>query len=204
MKKYLLLLALCATGWLSVPAEAQTPTNTFARFRFSYGGTVFGDVEVELFDQDKPVTVSNFLYYVRSGGYQNTFIHRASPGLGGPTIIQGGGFRAINPFSTKLFTECGYEEIAPTNSTTAIINESRIRPIYTNGPGTLAMATQDGDPDSARASWFFNLTNNPSLETNNGGFAVFGRVTRDPKKILNFFRSIQWSDGIMYLPFANF
>lgn len=197
MKKYLLLLALCATGWLSLPADAQNPTNTFARFRFSYGGTVFGDMEVELFNQDKPVTVSNFLYYVRSGGYQNTFIHRASPGLGGPTIIQGGGFRVINPFSAKLFTDCGYEEIAPTNSTAAIINESQISPIYTNGPGTLAMATQDGDPDSARASWFFNLVNNPSLETKNGGFAVFGRVTKDPKKILNYFRSIQWSDGIM-------
>ena len=204
MKKFILLLALCVVGWLTLPAEAQTPTNTFARFRFSYGGTVFGDVEVELFDQDKPVTVSNFLYYVRSGGYQNTFIHRATPATGGPTIIQGGAFRAVNPFSTKLFTDCGYQEIAPTNSTTAIINESQISPIYTNGPGTLAMATQDGDPDSARASWFFNLVNNPSLETNNGGYAVFGRVTKDPKRVLNYFRSIQWSDGIMYLPYANF
>ena len=102
MKKFILLLALCATGWLTLPAEAQTPTNTFVRFRFSHGGTFFGDVEVELFDQDKPVTVSNFLHYVRSGAYQNTFIHRASPATGGPTIIQGGGFRAVNPFSAKL------------------------------------------------------------------------------------------------------
>ena len=203
MKKYLLLLALCATGWLTLPAEAQTPTNTFVRFRFSHGGTVGGDVEVELFDQDKPVTVSNFLHYVRSGGYQNTFIHRASPTFGGPVIIQGGGFRLVNPFSTKLFTDCGYEEIAPTNSTAAIINESQIGPIYTNGPGTIAMATQDGDPDSARASWFINLTNNPVLNTNNGGFAVFGIVTKDPKKILNYFRGIQWGDGIMH-PFTSF
>jgi cyclophilin family peptidyl-prolyl cis-trans isomerase len=203
VKKLILLLALCATGWLTLPAEAQS-SNTFVRFRFSYGGTIFGDVEVELFNHDKPVTVSNFLHYVRSGGYQNTFIHRAYPGFGGPAIIQGGGYRLVNPYSTKLFTDCGYEEIAPTNSTPAIINESQFVPIHTNGSGTLAMATQDGEPDSARASWFFNLMNNPSFNTNNGGYAVFGRVIRDPKKILNYFRSIQWADGIMYLPYANF
>ena len=203
MKKYLLLLALCATGWLSVPAEAQTPTNTFARFRFSYGGTVFGDVEVELFDQDKPVTVSNFLHYVRSGGYANTWLHRAYPALtyAGPVIIQGGGFRLMNPLSLKQyfdFNDCAYEAVAPSDSTAAITNESQLGPIHTNGAGTLAMATGDGDPNSARSSWFFNLVNNPSFNTDNGGYTVFGRVVKDPKNILSYFRSTRRLDGIIY------
>ena len=44
---------------------------TLVQFR-----TVFGDMEVELYDQDKPVTVQNFLNYIKSGRFQNEFAHR--------------------------------------------------------------------------------------------------------------------------------
>ncbi len=202
MKKLILLLALCATGLLTVPAEAQT-SNTFVRFRFSYGGTIFGDVEVELFDQDKPVTVSNFLHYVRSGGYANTWLHRAYPALtyAGPVIIQGGGFRLLNPLSLRQyfdFNDCAYEAVALTNASAAITNESQLAPVHANDKGTLAMATTSGDPNSARSSWFFNLVNNPSFNTDNGGYAVFGRVIKDPKNVLPYFRSTRLLDGIIY------
>lgn len=54
--------------------------------------TPLGDIDVELFDQDAPLTVANFLNYVNDGDYVNTFFHRSVPGF----VIQGGGF-ALQP-----------------------------------------------------------------------------------------------------------
>src|SRR5213593_4754241 len=65
---------------------------TLAQFR-----SVFGDIEVELYDQDKPVTVQNFIRYIQSGRYQNEFSHRLVPGF----VIQGGGFTAVNVGKTN-------------------------------------------------------------------------------------------------------
>jgi peptidyl-prolyl cis-trans isomerase A (cyclophilin A) len=67
---------------------------TLAQFR-----TVFGDIEVELYDQDKPVTVQNFRQLVASGAYLNTFFHRLEPGF----VIQGGGFATPARYSTNVF-----------------------------------------------------------------------------------------------------
>ena len=60
---------------------------TLVQFR-----TVFGDVAVELYDQDKPATVQNFIRYVQSGGYVNGFSHRLEPGF----VVQAGGFTVTN------------------------------------------------------------------------------------------------------------
>src|ERR1041385_8622492 len=65
---------------------------TLAQFR-----TVFGDIEVELYDQDKPVTVRNFINYVQSGRYQNEFAHRLEPGF----VLQGGGYAVTNRNTTN-------------------------------------------------------------------------------------------------------
>ena len=48
--------------------------------------TRFGTMEVELYDEDKPVTVANFKRYVQSGSWTNMFIQRWEPGF----VIQGG------------------------------------------------------------------------------------------------------------------
>jgi peptidyl-prolyl cis-trans isomerase A (cyclophilin A) len=46
--------------------------------------------------------------------------------------------------------------------------------------GTVAMAKSEDDPDSATSQFFINLANNsgppPALDTQNGGFTVFGEV----------------------------
>ncbi|MEO0986255.1 MAG: bluetail domain-containing putative surface protein, partial [Cyanobacteria bacterium J06639_14] len=49
-----------------------------------------------------------------------------------------------------------------------------------NVQGTIAMAKLGNDPDSATNQWFFNLEDNSaSLDSQNGGFTVFGQVLSD-------------------------
>ena len=52
--------------------------------------TTLGTITLELFAKDTPVTVDNFLAYVKSGHYVNTIFHRVIPGF----MIQGGGLTA--------------------------------------------------------------------------------------------------------------
>src|SRR5947208_8271514 len=130
--------------------------------------TVFGDIEVELLDQDKPVTVRNFIRYVQSGLFRDAIIHRCIPTF----VIQGGGFFVGNRNTTNAI-------LAPIPTFGTITNEFAVGRFFSNVYGTIAMAKAGGDPNSASSQWFFNLANNAAnLDTQNGGFTVFGRVVR--------------------------
>ena len=48
---------------------------------------------------------------------------------------------------------------------------------WSNFHGTIAMAHYGNDPDSATSEWFINLADNEMLDTQSGGFTVFGEVT---------------------------
>src|SRR3954447_23935577 len=50
--------------------------------------TVSGNIDVRFYNTTTPLNVANFLNYVTSGRYANTFIHRDVPGF----VIQGGGY----------------------------------------------------------------------------------------------------------------
>lgn len=140
------LLALLAFSSLSV-------ANTVVEV-----STTLGNFSIELFDDQTPGTVSNFLAYVNSGRYDGTVIHRSEPGF----VIQGGWltFDASGP----TFNEIPLDATIP--------NE----PLLSNVRGTLAMAKLAGNPDSATSQWFVNLSDNSFLDDSNGGFTVFGRV----------------------------
>ena len=47
------------------------------------------------------------------------------------------------------------------------------------------MAKLGDDPDSATSQWFFNLRDNLSLDTQNGGFTVFGQVIGDSMNVVD-------------------
>lgn len=153
---------------------------TLAQFR-----TVFGDVEVELYDQDKPVTVQNFIRYVQSGVYQNEFAHRLVPGF----VVQGGGFAIANRGTTNAF-------IAPIPTFPAITNEFGVGQRFSNIFGTIAMAKLGGDTNSATAQWFFNLADNAALDAadTNDFFVVFGHVVRGTN-VLNLLNTFQTYTG---------
>ena len=162
---YILLLAL-----LGFNASA----NTLVQFR-----TTFGDIELELFDQDKPGTVQNFIRYVKTGLYRDGFIHRCEPAF----VIQGGGYYVAyrnTPTQglTNIFTF------------PAISNEFGVGKTYSNVYGTIAMAKQGGNTNSATSQWFLNLTNNSFLDAPdaNNFFTVFGRMIRGTN-VLSVFRA---------------
>jgi peptidyl-prolyl cis-trans isomerase A (cyclophilin A) len=166
-------------------ATSLASAGTLAQFR-----TVFGDIEVELYDQDKPVTVQNFIRYVRSGAYTNMFLHRCLPGF----VVQGGGFNTANQLATNLFTVLDY---VPTFGT--ITNEFNIGTRLSNTNGTIAMAKTGGNPNSASSQWFFNLgDNSANLDNQNGGFTVFGRLVRGTN-VLNIFKALSQANGIVDL-----
>ena len=154
------------------------------QFKIFYGTSfLLGEVDVELYDKDKPVTSSNFVYLVQSGAYVNGFLHRCIPGF----VIQGGGFYAIQPTLTNVFSpyvinlQSVYD---PYN----ITNEYGVGKFYSNTNWTISMA-KSSDPNSANSQFFFNIANNSGSldDTNNsGGFTVFGHTVRGTN-ILNFF-----------------
>ena len=118
-----------------------------------------GDITLELDDAKAPVTVANFVEYVKSGHYDGTVFHRVIPGF----MIQGGGF------------EPGMRQ-KPTRA--PIQNESANG--LTNDRYTIAMARTSA-PHSASAQFFINATDNGFLnkaQAQDGwGYAVFGKVS---------------------------
>ncbi len=156
--------------------------------------TPFGDIEVELYDRDKPQTVQNFKRLVESGAYQNTFLHRLQPGF----VVQGGGFATFAPGSTNLFAPPWYYLYSVPNFG-SISNEFNIGPKISNTNGTIAMA-KTSDPNSANSQFFFNLADNSaSLDNtnNSGGFTVFGHVVRDTNNVLPLFNNLYYGYGMV-------
>jgi cyclophilin family peptidyl-prolyl cis-trans isomerase len=124
--------------------------------------TNLGPIKVELFDSQPRKTVTNFFNYASDGDYNNAIFHRSESNF----VLQGGGFKFVtNP-----------SNVVPITSDGNVANEfdSVNRP---NTRGTIAMAKTD-DPNSATNQFYFNLNNNPGLDSplNSGGFTVFGRV----------------------------
>jgi len=135
--------------------------------------TVLGPFEVNLYDQNTPATVANFLAYVNAGAYSNTVIHRAVTGF----VAQGGGF-----------TYQGSPNLGNVVQNAAVVNE----PKYSNVRGTIAMAKLGGNANSATNQWFINLGNNSAnLDVQNGGFTVFGQVIGNGMDVLDAINALQ-------------
>jgi cyclophilin family peptidyl-prolyl cis-trans isomerase len=171
-----------------------SPSNTVVRIEMDRGTNRLGTVDVELFDQDKPETVRNFLLYTRSGAYSNCFLHRCEPGF----VIQGGGFAVTNPLSSNNFST--FLEVTNLGRLT---NEFAVGPRLTNTFGTIAMAKIGNDPNSATSQWFFNLADNSAnLDNQNGGFTVFGRVlgstnSNEGTNVLKHFNTLATGTGVV-------
>lgn len=121
--------------------------------------TNHGAITLELYPEQAPITVENFLRYVREGFYDGTIFHRVIKGF----MIQGGGFTT---------------EMVQKNTHAGIKNEANNG--LKNELGTIAMARTQ-DPHSATAQFFINVANNDFLNFRNEsvggwGYCVFGKV----------------------------
>ena len=163
---------------------ASSRGGTLVQFR-----TTQGDIEVELYDQDKPATVENFLRYLKEGHFQNVFFHRCIPGF----ILQGGRYLTIHPENQGFLTP---EVTFAWPVFSAVTNEFSVGRRLSNISGTLAMARIGGQTNSATSEWFFNLANNPGLDTVDGGFTVFGHVVRGTN-VLGFFNGLTKPLGVI-------
>lgn len=137
------------------PQQEQAMTET-ARIIIE---TTEGPITVILDGTKAPLTVDNFLRYVKDNFYAGTVFHRVIDGF----MVQGGGMDA------NLTQKPNYPPIK--NEATNGLKNKR---------GTLAMA-RTGVVDSATSQFFINLVDNEFLD-NKGtnpaqyGYAVFGKV----------------------------
>ncbi len=118
-----------------------------------------GPILIELYPDKAPITVENFLKYVKSDFYRGTIFHRTVNHF----VIQGGGYTP---------------DLVPKDTLPPITSEA------TNGlknePGMVAMA-RAYDPNSATSQFFINVERNLFLnhhkpEPDYYGYAVFGKV----------------------------
>ncbi|MEZ5275953.1 MAG: peptidylprolyl isomerase [Opitutaceae bacterium] len=135
--------------------------------------TVVGQINVELFDVDAPLSVANFFKYVDQRSYDNSIIHRLEPDF----VVQGGGYKVPSPITSLP---------APITAFDPIVNEAGLP----NLRGTLAMA-RTSELNSATSEWYFNLKDNPNLDNPLSPYAVFGRVIGSSILVVDAIGSIQ-------------
>lgn len=140
--------------------------------------TTLGVIDIQLLNS-APLTVANFLGYLGSGAYRQSFFYRSIPRF----IIQSGGYT----WNSSTNTATSISKLP------AVVNEySATR---SNLRGTIAMAKVGSDPNSATNQWFINLTNNSAnLDAQNAGFTVFGQVVAYGMSV---------ADAIAALPTTN-
>ena len=154
----------------------NAPAGVLARFRMNND---LGVIDVELFELDKPVTVSNFVAYVKSGAWNDNILHRWIPNF----VLQGGSYHV--PHDPTLMTSWNVNPTLVTSFPT-IPFERDVGRKFSNVYGTIAMARVGSDTNSASHDWFFNLKDNVSLDTQAGGYTVFGRTLRGTNTLNRF------------------
>lgn len=133
--------------------------------------TTLGNIELELYTAQAPITTANFLRYVDEGRYQGASFYRAvrldnqAQSAVKIEVIQGG-----------LGMEAHAQKLPP------IPQETTARSGLKHLSGTLSMARLE--PDSGHSEFFICIGDQPELDfggkrnPDGKGFAAFGRVTR--------------------------
>jgi cyclophilin family peptidyl-prolyl cis-trans isomerase len=154
MSILLALLGLVAQARATAPPIQPAPGNPVVVIETSAGA-----ITIELYKDQAPVSVANFLEYVKDGFYAGTIFHRIVPGY----VVQGGGYTP---------------ELVEKATRPPIQNEATNG--LSNTRGTVAMARLRA-ARSATSQFYVNLADNPDLDhkgfaPDDFGYAVFGRV----------------------------
>ncbi|MEM7543270.1 MAG: peptidylprolyl isomerase [Pseudomonadota bacterium] len=155
MRTFILAAALIATGLGHNALAKEIIANPVVSVE-----TNLGSFEIELFADQAPISVANFLAYVDAGFYDGTLFHRVVKGF----VVQGGGFDLSG---------------AQKQTRAPIRNEANNG--LKNEKGTVAMA-RTSDPHSATSQFFINVARHKMLDyrgdqaPNLWGYAVFGKI----------------------------
>ena len=150
------LLAKIATIFFGVTLSSAVLANDAPQVSIK---TSMGEIVVELNQEKAPLTVANFLTYVKSGYYKGTIFHRVIDGF----MIQGGGM-------DKNLVQKRPNKPVKNEAKNGLLNE----------PYTISMA-RTPNPDSATSQFFINVVHNTMLDYPNGdgfGYTVFGKVVQ--------------------------
>ena len=129
--------------------------------------TSLGEIQVELFADQMPITAGNFVKLAQSGFYDGLHFHRVIPDF----MVQFGCPESRDPESPRAGTGNGPDG--------CIADEHPEDAKLSNEPGTLSMANT-GQPNSGSCQFFINSSHNAYLDWFSGGASkhpVFGRVT---------------------------
>lgn len=123
--------------------------------------TSFGDIKLSLNAEKAPITVENFVNYVKEGFYNGLIFHRVIDGF----MVQGGGMQ---------------EDMSQRPATQGTIQNEADNGL-SNKAGTIAMA-RTMDPHSASNQFFINVKDNNFLDhsgknSEGWGYCVFGEVS---------------------------
>jgi peptidyl-prolyl cis-trans isomerase A (cyclophilin A) len=160
-------LLLCASAWAGPEVSIKTS---------------MGEIVLDLDQEKAPISVDNFLKYVKSGFYNGTIIHRVESEF----VIQGGGMD---------------EKFHGRQTRKPIKNESNNG--LSNAAYTVSMA-RETNPDSATSQFFINVQDNPGLDFPNmdgSGYAVFGKVVKG-KEVVDKIKKVVVDDihGMQNVP----
>ena len=143
--------------------------------------TSLGDLEIALYPERAPLSTAQFLAHVDAGHYDGASFYRATRRSRGSSIevVQGGLLAHVMGADSEGLeayseAESAYPPVAhETTDLTGIPNER----------GSIAFARLD--PGTANSEFFFNVQDNPVLDTgytaggrDGHGYATFGRVLR--------------------------
>ena len=147
----------------TTPAPTPSPTEsaTASSNPIVVMSTNFGDITLELYQDKLPVTVENFLKYVRDDFYQNGIFHRIADNF----MIQAGMQKKNGTIKTPTYPPIPLET----------------HPEVTHVDGAISMA-RTTEPDSATAQFFIcdgaqhGLDDENMKKRGGRGYAAFGVV----------------------------
>jgi peptidyl-prolyl cis-trans isomerase A (cyclophilin A) len=151
--------------------------------------TTFGDIEIELYPDQAPVTVAAFLSYIDSGYYKNAAFYRVLRDDEQPTnapkaeLIQGGIWKTNYKLSASI---------------PGIKHESTAQTKILHKNGTISLARQE--PGTANTEFFICVGDQPGFDfggANNPdgqGYAAFGKVVKGMDVIKSIYNAPE-TDG---------
>lgn len=154
MKQLISLIAIFVLG-TSTGLAQQEPDNPQVTIHTNHG-----DIRIELYPKEAPISVENFLQYAQDGFYDGTIFHRIISHF----MIQGGGMTA---------------DMQKKATRDPIVNEADNG--LKNTRGSVAMA-RTNVVDSATSQFYINVEVNGALDhqgkedSRQWGYAVFGQV----------------------------